>query len=251
MMRSAPPKSSTMQELLKAWRKWAIVSLGTYLFASPWIFDVSEKASSSNAWLVGVCLVGATLRVPIASGPLTAEMTKAGLGVWLLASPFLLGFAGSGVAWNAWIVGALTIAFADVRGIAFVLVILAASLRRARLRFRVRRLSPEKIVGYEGPEEPQSPGRLCWHIVERSHQIHETLRENPSEAQVEACILGQAACMDDLTSLIELIAGRLSKSGPVRRCRLGLVRWAATRSIRRAAEAFPEALGVSQRSGSK
>ncbi|MGH3148337.1 MAG: SPW repeat protein [Rubrobacter sp.] len=181
----------------------------------------------------------------------TAEVFKAGLGTWLLASPFVLGFVGSWAAWNAWIVGVLAIAFADVPTIAFALVILAASLRRARLRFRVRRLSPQKIVGYEGPEEPPSPGRLCWHIVERSHQIHDALRRHPSEAQVEACILGHAACMHDLTSLIELIADRLPKSGPLRRRGLGLVRWAATCSIRRAGEAFPEALGISQRSGSR
>jgi hypothetical protein len=163
----------------------------------------------------------------------------------------MLGFAGSSAAWNAWIVGVLAIAFADVPGMAFALVILAASLRRARLRFRARRLSPEEIVGYEGPEEPPSPGRLCWHIVEISHQIHETLRRRPSEAQVEACILGHAACLDDLTALIGLIADRLPKSGPIQRRKFGLVRWAATRSIHRAGEAFPGALGISQRSGSK
>ena len=241
-----------MKAPVGGWRKWATVLLGVYLFLTPWALGTSaQAASSANAWLVGVCLVGATLRVPIVSGLRTAEAIRAGLGVWLLASPFVLGFAGSGVAWNAWIVGALTIAFADVPGIAFALVILAASLQRARLHFRVRRLSPEKIVAYEGPEGPPSPGQLCWHIVERSHQIHETLRRHPSEAQVEACILGHAACMHDLTSLIELIADRLPKSGPLRRRKLGLVRWAATRSIHRAGEAFPEALGVSQRSGSR
>lgn len=242
-----------MNASVGGWRKWPTALLGVYLFFTPWASGASaHSASSANAWLVGICLVGATLRVPIVSGPLTAEVMKAGIGVWLLASPFVLGFAGSGVAWNAWIVGALTIAFADVPRIAFALVILGASLRRARLRFRARRLSPQKIVGYEGQEEPQSPGRLCWHIVERSHQIHETLRRHPSEAQVEACILGHAACMHDLTALTGLIADRLpKKSGPLRRRRLGLVRWAATRSIHRAGEAFPEALGVSQRSGSR
>jgi SPW repeat len=241
-----------MQEHPKAWRKWAIAFFGVYLFASPWIFSVSEKASSSNTWVVGVCLVVATLQVPVVSGPLAAELVRVGLGAWLLASPSVLGFAGSGAtAWNAWIVGVLAIAFADARRIAFAPVILAASLRRTRLRFRSRLLSPQKIVGYEGPEEPASPGRLGWHIVERSHQIHETLRRHPSEAQVEACILGHAACMHDLTTLTGLIADRLPKSGPLRRRKLGLVRWAATRSIRRAGEAFPEALGISQRSGSR
>jgi SPW repeat len=241
-----------MKASVSGWRTWATVLLGVYLFATPWAFGASGYAASqANAWLVGVCLVVATWRVPIVSGPQAAEMIKAGLGAWLLASPFVLGFAGSWAAWNPWIVGVLTIAFTDVSGIAFALVILAASLRRAHLRFRVRLLCPQKIVGYEGPEGPASLGRLCWQIVERSHQIHDALRQHPSETQVEACILGHAVCMHDLTSLIELIAEQLPKSGPLRQRKLGLVRWAATRSIRRAGEAFPEALGISQRSGSR
>ena len=241
-----------MKTSVSGWRQWPTVLLGVYLFATPWAFGASGYAASpANAWVVGVCLVVASWRVPIVSGPQAAEVIKAGLGAWLLASPFVLGFAGSWGAWNAWIVGVLTIAFADVSEIVFALVILAASLRRAHLRFRVRLLSPQKIVGYEGAEGPASPGRLCWHIVERSHQIHEALRQHPSKTQVEACILGHASCMHDLTSLIELIAEQLPKSKPLRQRKLWLVRWAATRSIRRAAEAFPEALGISQRSGSR
>ena len=35
-----------------------------YLFIAPWIFGTSEdEASSANAWIVGACLVAATLRV--------------------------------------------------------------------------------------------------------------------------------------------------------------------------------------------
>ena len=241
-----------MKASVGGWRKWAAVLLGVYLFAAPGALGTSAyAASSANAWVMGVCLVVTTFQVPVVFGPRAAEIIKVGFGAWLLASPFVLGFAGSWAAWNAWIVGALTIAFADAPTIAFALVILAASLRRARLRFRVRRLSPEKIVAHEGLKRSPSPGQLCWHIVERSHQIHEALRRHPSEAQVEACILGHAACMHDLTSLIELIADRLPKSGPLRRRKLGLVRWAAISSIHRTDEAFPEALGVSQWSGSK
>lgn len=242
-----------MSAFAKRWRAWATLLIGGYLVSAPWILGASgDEVRATNAWVAGICVATAALWALLdEAGPRAGELTRVGIGVWLLASPFVLGFAGSGMAWNAWIVGALTIAFVDVPRIAFALVILAASLRRARLRFRVRRLSPEKIVGYEGSEEPASPRRLCWHIVERSHQIHETLRRHPSEAQVEACILGHAACMQDVTALIELIAGRLPKSGPLQRRELGLVRWAATRSIRRSGEAFPEALGISQRSGSK
>ena len=63
--------------------------------------------SSANAWIVGTCIVVVPLRVPIVSGPRVAELIKVGLGAWLLVSPVALGVAGSGAAWNAWIVGAL------------------------------------------------------------------------------------------------------------------------------------------------
>lgn len=234
-------------------RKWGTVLLGAYLFGSPWAFGMlGEQVSSTNAWLVGAFLIVAALRAPTLFGPRAAELIKAGVGAWLLASPFVLGFAGSFLsAWNAWVVGALTIALADLPTAAFALVTLAVCLQRVRLRRQAHRLSPQGIVGYEGPEVSPSPGRLCWHIVERSHETHDALRRNPSEAQVEACILGHAACVNDLTSLGGLIADRLPKSGPLRRRKLGLLRWAATRSVHRAGDAFPRALGISQRSGSK
>ena len=210
-----------------------------------------DAVGSTNAWLVGAFLVVAALRAPTLFGPRAAESIKAGAGAWLLASPFVLGFAAPSAAWNAWVVGALTIALADLPTAAFALVTLAVSLQRVRLSLRARMLSPRKIVWYGGPEEQHSPGRLCWHIVERSYEIHDALRRNPSEAQVEACILGNAACANDLTSLGRLIADRLPKSGPLRRGKLGLLRWAATGSVHRAGDAFPKALGISQRSGSK
>lgn len=242
-----------MSAFAKRWRDWMTLLVGVYLPFSPRIFGVTAaEPSFANAGLAGLMIIMAASWTLIEAKPRAGELTRLGFGAWLLASPIILGFTGSsGMAWNAWIVGALMVSLTDARSFAFALVILAASLRRARLRLRTRLLSPEKIVGYEGPEEPAGPGRLCWHIVERSHQIHDTLHRHPSEAQVEACILGHAACMHDLTTLTGLIADRLPKSGPLRRRKLGLVRWAATRSIRRAGEAFPEALGISQRSCSK
>lgn len=232
-------------------RRWGAALLGAYLFGSPWAFGApGGTVGSTNAWLAGVLLVVAALRVPALFAPGTAEAIKAGVGAWLLASPFVLGLAGSLAAWNAWIVGALAIALADAQAAAFALVTLAVSLRRVRLRYQARRLSPRGIAWYGRPEAPLTPGRLCWRIVERSHEIHDALLGNPSETQLEACILGHAACVRDLTSLGGLIANRLSKAGPLRRRTLGMLRWAATRSIHRTGEAFPRALGVSQRSGS-
>ena len=85
-----------MKVFTPMWRKWATVLLGASLFIAPWIFgSFVDGASSANAWIVGACIVVATLRVPIVSGPRAAELIKVALGAWLLASPFALGFAGS------------------------------------------------------------------------------------------------------------------------------------------------------------
>ena len=63
-----------MKASFSGWRKWATVLLGVYLFAVPWAFgDLGDTVSSANAWVVGVCLVVATWRVPIVSGPRTAD----------------------------------------------------------------------------------------------------------------------------------------------------------------------------------
>src|SRR5215213_10867008 len=128
-------------------RNWTTVLLGAYLSIAPWIFGTLEdEASSANAWIVGACIVVATLRVPIVSGPRAAELIKVGLGAWLLASPYALGFAGTGAAWNTWIVGALILALADTLSLAFDFL---SWLHAQKLRYQVRRIFPEKLLRYE------------------------------------------------------------------------------------------------------
>ena len=112
-MRIPAPEGFGMKVITPRRRKWTTVFLGAYLFIAPWLFGTSEdEASSTNAWIVGACIVVATLRVRIASGPRGAELARVGLGVWLLASPLALAFAGSSAAWNAWIVGTLILTLA-------------------------------------------------------------------------------------------------------------------------------------------
>jgi hypothetical protein len=66
-----------MKTFTTRWRKGATVSLGAYLFIAPWIFGTSEdEASSANASIVGACILAATLRVPIVSGPRAAELIQ-------------------------------------------------------------------------------------------------------------------------------------------------------------------------------
>ena len=151
------------------WRERATALLGAYLFVAPWVFGTSEdKISSANAWIAGACLAVAALRAPIISEPLTTELTKLALGAWLLASPFVLGFAGSGAAWSAWIVGALTLTLVDSLGLSYDFL---SWLHAQELRYQVRSIALEKFVRYGGSENPIGPEQLCQHIRECSYQI--------------------------------------------------------------------------------
>jgi hypothetical protein len=221
-----------MKVFTPRWHKWATVLLGAYLFVAPWILGTSgDKASSANAWIVSACIVVTTLRVPIVSGPRAAELIRVGLGVWLLASPFALGFAGSGAAWNVWIVGALILTLADTLRLAFDFL---SWLHDQKLGYQARTISPEELVRYGEQEEPMSPEQLCWHLVECSREIRRTLRERTSGVEVGMCILGYRACVNKRIALNRLIDKELLDSGPVRRLRLQMIRRQAAHSLARA-----------------
>ena len=218
-------------------RNWATVLLGAYLFIAPWIFGtIGNEASSANAWIVGACIVAATLRVPIVSGPRAAELIRVGLGAWLLASPFALGFAGSGAAWNAWVVGALTLALSDTLSLAFDFL---SWLHAQKLRYQARRISPEKLFRYGEREEHMPPERLCRHIVECSYEIRRTLLGQTSGAEVGTCVLGYRACLNGGIALNCLIDKELPGSGPLRRLRLEMLRRQAAHSLASAREVIP------------
>ena len=67
-------------------RNWATVLLGAYLLIAPWIFGTfGDEASSANAWIVGTCIVVATLRVPIVSGPAPGDPGIVAIGLSFVA----------------------------------------------------------------------------------------------------------------------------------------------------------------------
>ena len=226
-----------MKVFTPGWRKWATVVLGAYLFLAPWIFGTSgDEASSANAWIVGACIAAATLRVPIVSDSRIAELIEVGLGVWLLASPFALGFAGSGAAWNAWILGALIVALADTPSLAFDFL---SWIDAQKLRYEVRKISPEKLLWYGEREEHMHPERLCRHIVECSYEIRRTLLKRTSGVEVGMCVLGYRASVNGGITLNRLIDKELPDSGLLRRLRLEIARRQAARSLSRVREVLP------------
>ncbi len=61
----------------------------------------------------------------------------------MLASPFVLGFVGSGAAWNVWIVGALILALADTLSLVFDFL---SWLHAQELRYQACKIAPDQLL---------------------------------------------------------------------------------------------------------
>jgi hypothetical protein len=224
----------------KRWRDWTTLVIGGYLVFTPWIFGTSgDEASSANAWVTGVCVVTLALWALLEAGPCAGELTRVGIGAWLLVSPFALGFAGSVIAWNTWIAGVLMVALSDIPNLSFDL---QSWLRAKRLAHQARAISPESIVGYVDSGEAVDPEYLSKQIAECAYQICQTLREHPSELEANMCALGYWACVSDMFTLDHLIEKKLPSAGITRRLRLKVARRRAVRSLSRARAALPQEL---------
>ena len=64
-----------------------------FLFVSPWLFGFSgEQTVSWNAWISGLLIAGVALAAVVELQE-WEEWVNLALGVWVAASPWLLGFA--------------------------------------------------------------------------------------------------------------------------------------------------------------
>jgi hypothetical protein len=224
----------------KRWRDWTTLLIGGCLLFSPWIFGTpGDEASSANAWITGVCVVTLALWALLEAGPRAGELTRVWIGAWLLISPFALGFAGSDMAWNAWIDGVLMVALTDIPNLSFDL---QSWLRAKRLGHQARAISPGSIVGYVDPGYAVDPEYLSEQIAECAYQICQTLREHPSELEAGMCALGYRACVSDMFTLVHLIDKELPSAGITRRLRLEVARRRAVRSLSRVRATLPQEL---------
>lgn len=104
------------------WQDCINALLGLWVFTSPWVLQhpmISEAARDNagdlamwNLWIVGVAVAFLAI-VALALFNPWEEWLNLVLGVWLLVSPWLLGFSASAaLLWNAVIVGTLIVVFA-------------------------------------------------------------------------------------------------------------------------------------------
>lgn len=95
------------------WEDWAGIAVGAWMLASPWVLGYSDHAGASmNALLVGTALVITEL-LNLDRHEALEEWLDIIAGLWLLVSPFVVGFAAAtAAAVNAAAVGALAIVLA-------------------------------------------------------------------------------------------------------------------------------------------
>lgn len=91
---------------VKHWQDPANLVFGLWLLISPWVLAYRMEASATwNAVIVGALIVAVAL-FELFRIRAWEEWTSVALGVWLLISPWLLGFSAVGSAmWTAVIVG--------------------------------------------------------------------------------------------------------------------------------------------------
>lgn len=77
------------------WFDWCNLGLAVLLFISPWVFSfTTEAAAAQNAWAVAV-IVGVFAIAAVVKFQPWEEWINVIAGIWLVLSPWLLGFAAS------------------------------------------------------------------------------------------------------------------------------------------------------------
>jgi len=75
------------------WQDWAELVLGVWLFFSPWLLSYSDvTGAATNAHIIGAAIVVLSL-IELYTWERWEEWINLVLGVWLIISPWVLGFS--------------------------------------------------------------------------------------------------------------------------------------------------------------
>jgi hypothetical protein len=97
------------------WQDWAVALVGVWVFLTPWVLSYFFPAAVATGtvawsyWIVGVAMAASGLAAVFAY-QIWEEWADVVLGVWLVLSPWVLGFVSlTALTWNAVIMGALAV----------------------------------------------------------------------------------------------------------------------------------------------
>jgi SPW repeat len=91
------------------WQDWVALVAGVYAFLSP-IWTPTAAVATGTLVLLGIVTALGALASLAEPDDVILQWLMAALGVVLFISPWVMGFVGTtGMAWTAWIVGAVTV----------------------------------------------------------------------------------------------------------------------------------------------
>ncbi len=97
------------------WQDWLVALVGVWVFLTPWVLPYFFPALAVTGaigwshWVVGLAMAASGLAAVFAY-QIWEEWADVVLGVWLVLSPWVLGFASiTELTWNAVIAGALAV----------------------------------------------------------------------------------------------------------------------------------------------
>lgn len=100
-------------ERKQRWQDWVMLAFGVWLFFSPFIFQFSSYSgiAAINEYVLGIAVAAFAITALVVPR-IWEEWVNLALGVWILLSPFVLGFYGSQLAestgaWNNLLIGLL------------------------------------------------------------------------------------------------------------------------------------------------
>ena len=103
----------SLKSSIKHWQDPLMLILGVWMIVSPWALQYqSDTYAMANAVVLGI-LIGLAALVALFKVMAWEEWANVALGIWLLISPWVLGFSSMMAAmWNAVIVGIVVAALA-------------------------------------------------------------------------------------------------------------------------------------------
>ncbi len=87
--------------------------LGAILFASPWIFGFASGAPSQNAWVSGIVIAVLSIAA-LAAFAVWEEWLNLVVGLWVIASPWILKFEGTTAMTAHVVIGIIVAALAAI-----------------------------------------------------------------------------------------------------------------------------------------
>jgi hypothetical protein len=98
------------EKLTARWQDIANFLLGVWLVGSPWVLGYADQTAAAwNASVIGLAIALVAASTLVASRVWEQRIT-AGLGAWLVVSPYILGFATvQAASWNHFVVGVLVV----------------------------------------------------------------------------------------------------------------------------------------------